>query len=226
MKYNTAPIVPGRGSAIFVHVWDGGRHKAAAGCVALDRARLVALLRWLDANANPVIVLGSAPLRQPARGCQNPFNQVGEGALQGGCHLGAQEMRFFDLDRKNPNALGHRQSQLPTQGERLADPQEMRGGVRQTPEIVRLDLMDSTRRNGPALNRVDQEQSAIAADVIQKAQTHLLGFLDVNPLLRVELPPHFARHPQPDRIVAEDVVPQAKDQNAPPVRFGSGLCGR
>ncbi|HOA61323.1 MAG TPA: L,D-transpeptidase family protein [Verrucomicrobiota bacterium] len=61
IEYNTAPIVPGRGSAIFIHVWDGDGQNATAGCVALDRARLMALLRRLDANANPVIVLGSAP---------------------------------------------------------------------------------------------------------------------------------------------------------------------
>ncbi len=63
IEYNTAPIVPGRGSAIFVHVWDSDGQKATAGCVALDHARLTDLLRWLDANANPVIALGTAPDR-------------------------------------------------------------------------------------------------------------------------------------------------------------------
>jgi L,D-peptidoglycan transpeptidase YkuD (ErfK/YbiS/YcfS/YnhG family) len=29
-----------------------------AGCVAIDRGALVALLRWLDAGARPVIAIG------------------------------------------------------------------------------------------------------------------------------------------------------------------------
>ncbi len=35
--------------------------KATAGCVALRRDNLIALLRWLDAKANPVVVLGTCP---------------------------------------------------------------------------------------------------------------------------------------------------------------------
>ena len=44
IRYNDAPAVPGRGSAIFLHV-DTGR--ATNGCVSLPHAQLVALLRRL-----------------------------------------------------------------------------------------------------------------------------------------------------------------------------------
>ncbi len=221
IEYNTAPIVPGRGSAIFVHVWDGDGQNATAGCVALDRARLMALLRWLDANANPVIVLGSALLCQPARGSENALDQVGQCPLERRCHLGAQEVRFLDLDREDADRVGHWQPQLPPQGQRFAYPQEMRRGVRQRPEVVSPDLVDLTRGKSPPLDRVDQNQSAIAADVIQQAQSHLLGFLDVNRLIGAELAPDLARHTQPDRIVAENVIPQTKNQNALPGLLGS-----
>ena len=51
IDYNTARVA-GRGSAIFLHV-DLGR--ATAGCVALPRERLLAVLRWERPGAVVVI---------------------------------------------------------------------------------------------------------------------------------------------------------------------------
>jgi L,D-peptidoglycan transpeptidase YkuD (ErfK/YbiS/YcfS/YnhG family) len=48
IRYNDAPAVPGRGSAIFLHV-DTGR--ATNGCVSLPRPQLTALLRRLRPGA-------------------------------------------------------------------------------------------------------------------------------------------------------------------------------
>jgi L,D-peptidoglycan transpeptidase YkuD (ErfK/YbiS/YcfS/YnhG family) len=56
IEYNTDPVVPGNGSAIFLHVW-GGPDKPTAGCVALSEANLKTLLEWLDKRRNQVIVL-------------------------------------------------------------------------------------------------------------------------------------------------------------------------
>jgi L,D-peptidoglycan transpeptidase YkuD (ErfK/YbiS/YcfS/YnhG family) len=50
--FNAAPVVPGRGSAIFLHAATG---RATAGCVSLPLARLLAVLRWLEPSAAPVI---------------------------------------------------------------------------------------------------------------------------------------------------------------------------
>ena len=58
IDYNTHPIVPGRGSGIFLHVSASGR--ATLGCVSLTRAQLVTVLRWLDPAASPAIVIGTA----------------------------------------------------------------------------------------------------------------------------------------------------------------------
>ena len=51
IDYNASPVVPGRGSAIFLHVAAG----STAGCVSLPERRLVQLLRWLRPAARPVI---------------------------------------------------------------------------------------------------------------------------------------------------------------------------
>lgn len=54
VEYNM-PAVPGRGSAIFLHVSTG---RPTAGCVSLPQARLVRLLRWLRPSARPRISIG------------------------------------------------------------------------------------------------------------------------------------------------------------------------
>ena len=56
IAYNTSPVVPGRGSGIFLHVSTG---RPTLGCISLPRPRLVALLRWLRPASAPLIVIGT-----------------------------------------------------------------------------------------------------------------------------------------------------------------------
>jgi L,D-peptidoglycan transpeptidase YkuD (ErfK/YbiS/YcfS/YnhG family) len=46
---------PGAGSAFFLHITNGA---PTAGCVAVDRGSLTALMRWLDPAAAPLIAIG------------------------------------------------------------------------------------------------------------------------------------------------------------------------
>jgi L,D-peptidoglycan transpeptidase YkuD (ErfK/YbiS/YcfS/YnhG family) len=57
IAYNTSPVVPGRGSGIFLHVSTG---RPTLGCVSLPLPRLVAALRWLRPAAHPRIAIGTA----------------------------------------------------------------------------------------------------------------------------------------------------------------------
>jgi zinc D-Ala-D-Ala dipeptidase len=61
IEYNTNPVVPGQGSAIFLHIW---RKPGASttGCVALSEEQMVQLLQWLDPLKQPVIILGKDAL--------------------------------------------------------------------------------------------------------------------------------------------------------------------
>jgi L,D-peptidoglycan transpeptidase YkuD (ErfK/YbiS/YcfS/YnhG family) len=52
IEYNTSPVVPGRGSAIFIHV-DVGR--PTNGCVSLPASELAELLRLLRPGDAPVV---------------------------------------------------------------------------------------------------------------------------------------------------------------------------
>ena len=55
IDYNRRPVHPGAGSAFFLHVTNG---RPTAGCVATDRAAVIAILRWLDPGQHPLISLG------------------------------------------------------------------------------------------------------------------------------------------------------------------------
>jgi len=56
IAYNMSPVVPGRGSGIFLHVSTG---RPTLGCVSLPLPRLVAALRWLRPSAHPRIAIGT-----------------------------------------------------------------------------------------------------------------------------------------------------------------------
>jgi len=61
IDFNMKPVVAGRGSGIFLHAQTGG---PTNGCVSLQRATLVHVLRWLRPDASPRIAIGtSAQLR-------------------------------------------------------------------------------------------------------------------------------------------------------------------
>ena len=57
IEYNLNPIVKGKGSAIFLHVWkDRG---STVGCVAMPEEMVLKLLAWLDPAKKPLIVMGT-----------------------------------------------------------------------------------------------------------------------------------------------------------------------
>jgi L,D-peptidoglycan transpeptidase YkuD (ErfK/YbiS/YcfS/YnhG family) len=57
IDHNTNPVVPGRGSGIFLHASTG---RPTIGCVSLPLGRLRLLLRWLRPSARPRIAIGTA----------------------------------------------------------------------------------------------------------------------------------------------------------------------
>ena len=52
IDYNRKPVVPGRGSAFFLHVSEG---KPTQGCISMSASDLKWLLRWLEPAEEPVI---------------------------------------------------------------------------------------------------------------------------------------------------------------------------
>ena len=57
IRYNAEPVVPGRGSGIFLHASTG---RPTLGCVSLPLQRLTTTLRWLRPASRPLIVIGVA----------------------------------------------------------------------------------------------------------------------------------------------------------------------
>ena len=50
------PVIPGYGSAIFLHIWKKPG-SPTAGCVAASEENILKILGWLKPDADPVIVL-------------------------------------------------------------------------------------------------------------------------------------------------------------------------
>lgn len=57
IEYNMRPVVPGRGSGIFLHAQTGN---STNGCVSLPADKLVTALRWLDPAKKPRIAIGTS----------------------------------------------------------------------------------------------------------------------------------------------------------------------
>lgn len=60
IDYNTNPIVPGNGSAIFLHVWKN-YYKPTSGCVAISQRHLRNILEKLDRSKNPLMMIHKNP---------------------------------------------------------------------------------------------------------------------------------------------------------------------
>jgi L,D-peptidoglycan transpeptidase YkuD (ErfK/YbiS/YcfS/YnhG family) len=68
IEYNAAPTIPGRGSAIFLHIATG---KPTAGCVSLASGALLTVLRQLVPAQAPLIAIGTA---EELRSFRTPSN--------------------------------------------------------------------------------------------------------------------------------------------------------
>ena len=56
IEYNVNPVIPGRGSGIFLAVAAG---HATVGCVSLAQPSHDTVFRWLDPSAHPLVVIGT-----------------------------------------------------------------------------------------------------------------------------------------------------------------------
>lgn len=54
INYNMNPIIPDKGSAIFLHCMTGSY---TAGCVAVPEYDMLYILNWLDSAKNPIIII-------------------------------------------------------------------------------------------------------------------------------------------------------------------------
>lgn len=55
VRHNMAPVKPGGGSCIFMHIWLG-QGRGTAGCTSMASENMLALLRWIDASRQPTLV--------------------------------------------------------------------------------------------------------------------------------------------------------------------------
>ena len=59
IEYNMHPVVKGMGSAIFLHLSDGEKPNASAGCVVVTQKDMEWLLKWMNPELKPSILMGN-----------------------------------------------------------------------------------------------------------------------------------------------------------------------
>ena len=52
--YNTVDIIPGAGSAIFMHIWRSA-NEGTEGCIATEQQNIIRLLKWLEERKKPMV---------------------------------------------------------------------------------------------------------------------------------------------------------------------------
>jgi L,D-peptidoglycan transpeptidase YkuD (ErfK/YbiS/YcfS/YnhG family) len=56
VNYNMNPTIPGKGSAIFIHLWRSP-NSPTVGCIALEKKHLLMMLHWLDKAQHPYVLV-------------------------------------------------------------------------------------------------------------------------------------------------------------------------
>lgn len=59
IEYNTNPVIKGNGSAIFLHLSEGDSVNPSSGCVVLSQKDMEQLLKWMDPELKPSILMGN-----------------------------------------------------------------------------------------------------------------------------------------------------------------------
>jgi len=59
VEYNRNPVVKGMGSAIFLHLSEGEKPNPSAGCVVLTQKDMEGLLKWMNLESKPSILMGN-----------------------------------------------------------------------------------------------------------------------------------------------------------------------
>ena len=59
IEYNTHPVVKGNGSAIFLHLSEFDTINSSSGCVVLLQKDMEKLLKWMNPESNPSILMGT-----------------------------------------------------------------------------------------------------------------------------------------------------------------------
>ena len=58
IEYNMNPVIAGKGSAIFLHIWKNSS-SGTSGCTAVSENNMIKILKWLDPASNPIIIQGT-----------------------------------------------------------------------------------------------------------------------------------------------------------------------
>ncbi|MDH4128893.1 MAG: L,D-transpeptidase family protein [Spirochaetota bacterium] len=61
VEYNVNPIIKGKGSAMFFHIWRY-KNRSSAGCVVMNEKNILRIIKWLDKNKKPLVIMGTTEI--------------------------------------------------------------------------------------------------------------------------------------------------------------------
>lgn len=141
------------------------------------------------------------------------FDQVEKLGLKIFAQFHADGKWIFHFDSEKMDTFRHGQIQLAGQRQNLSDPKEMGCGQSSRTQVTQRDLVQKTWRRLPGLNRVDHEEFADSNNVVEKGQPHFGTLKEANLGETAKLLANSAHDLQPHRVVAENVVAQAEEQD-------------
>jgi len=72
VQHNVHPVKKGKGSCIFLHIWENDG-AGTAGCTAMEEKNLLKLLHWIQSKKNPLLVqYPKSVYKKMAAGCHLP----------------------------------------------------------------------------------------------------------------------------------------------------------
>ncbi len=126
---------------------------------------------------------------------------------------GADGERISDFNGEDADGLRDVEAESPTQRKDFTDAKEMGGHFRQRFQFLGVDFVEEAGLGVTGLDRVHNQDLAIALHEIEQRETHFAGVDDVDVWAigqaGADLPGDVETH----AIIGEDVVAQAEDES-------------
>src|SRR5271165_4308997 len=102
----------------------------------------------------------------------------------------------------------------------------MRRDGREGLQVAAFELVDEARGRVIGLDGIDNDKSLVAYNQVQKSEAHFGTLCDRNGLLIRQAVTNFASDAQPDGVVGQQVVAQAKQEDWSEIRNPKVLADR
>lgn len=108
------------------------------------------------------------------------FEDMWKRRIQRLCQSFAKRVWVFDFNRHHVNFTWHWQTEMISESDSFSHTQKMRRMNRQSFDAVDIEHVDRSRRHEPCHDRVNNDRMAVSDEKIQKGNSHLCCFPDID----------------------------------------------